>query len=71
MAMIKPNEIAKRLGVTVRTLQEWDRNGKFTAHRSPTNRRYYTEEQYRDYLDELITDIGSGLNYNRKNGTSC
>nr|WP_245155329.1 IS607 family transposase [Levilactobacillus yiduensis] len=107
--MIKPNEMAKRLGVTVRTLQEWDRNGKFTAHRSPTNRRYYTEEQYRDYLDEkpttkkavayarvstsgqkddlknqiafiqtfanakgiildeLITDIGSGLNYNRKN----
>ncbi|WP_334427278.1 MULTISPECIES: MerR family transcriptional regulator, partial [unclassified Levilactobacillus] len=27
--MIKPNEMAKRLGVTVRTLQEWDRNGKF------------------------------------------
>lgn len=22
-------------------------------------------------LDELITDIGSGLNYNRKNGTNC
>lgn len=108
MTMIKPSDMAARLGVTVRTLQEWDRKGKFIAHRSPTNRRYYTEDQYQDYindkptakkvvayarvstsgqkddlknqiefiqtyanakgiiLDEVITDIGSGLNYNRK-----
>lgn len=107
MAMIKPNDMAKRLGVTVRTLQEWDRRGKLPAHRSPTNRRYYTEEQYQAYindeptakkivayarvstngqkadlknqimfiqtyanakgliLDEVLTDIGSGLNYDR------
>ena len=50
IAMIKLNDMAKRLCVTVRTLQEWDCNGKFTAHRSPTNRRYYTEEQYQKSL---------------------
>ena len=109
MAMLKPKDMAKKLGVTVRTLQIWDNNGTLKAYRTPTNRRYYTEEQYLEYigkstsnirknvayarvsthgqkddlknqidfirqyanakgiiLDEIITDIGSGLNYNRK-----
>lgn len=109
MAMLKPKEMAERLGVTVKTLQIWDKKGTLKAHRTPTNRRYYTEEQYlecigqstnykrkniayarvstygqkddlnnqiefiRQYanaegiiIDEAITDIGSGLNYNRK-----
>ena len=47
--MIKPKEMAKRLGVTVQTLQNWDNNGKLKAHRTPTNRRYYTEDQYQTY----------------------
>ncbi|MCT7830515.1 MAG: IS607 family transposase, partial [Lactobacillus iners] len=102
-----------RLGVTVRTLQNWDRKGIFPAHRTPTNKRYYTEQDYLKYindhsdpklkdkgkivgyarvstvnqkddlkdqekfirefvnakgiiLDEMITEIGSGLNYQRK-----
>lgn len=110
MAMLKPKEMAERLGVTVRTLQIWDKKGTLKAYRTPTNRRYYTEEQYLEYigqsirdkrknvayarvstngqkddlknqidfirqyvnakgviLDEAISDIGSGLNYNRKN----
>lgn len=96
MTMLKPKEMAERLGVTVRTLQRWDKEGTLKAYRTPTNRRYYTEEQYLNYigqastsgqkddlknqidfirqyanskgviLDETITDIGSGLNYNRK-----
>ena len=109
MAMLKPKDMAKKLGVTVRTWQIWDNNGTLKAYRTPTNRRYYTEEQYLEYigkstsnirknvayarvsthvqrddlknqidfirqyanakgiiLDEIITDIGSGLNYNRK-----
>lgn len=44
MAMLKPREMADCLGVTVRTLQEWDRKGIFPAHRTPTNKRYYTEQ---------------------------
>ena len=109
MSILKPKEMAKRLGVTVLTLQRWDNNGTLKAYRTPTNRRYYTEEQYLAYigqprssqrknvayarvstngqkddlknqiefirqyanakgviLNETITDIGSGLNYNRK-----
>ncbi|EST03647.1 hypothetical protein Lc367_0513 [Lactobacillus crispatus EM-LC1] len=112
MAVLKPKEMAERLGVTVRTLQEWDRKGILPAHRTPTNKRYYTEQDYLKYinnnsdpkkdkrkvvgyarvstanqkddlkdqeefirefvntkgiiLDEMITDIGSGLNYKRK-----
>lgn len=46
---IKPKEFAKLVGVTVKTLQRWDNDGKFKAHRTPTGRRYYTEEQYLEY----------------------
>jgi hypothetical protein len=108
--MIKINEMAKRLGVSIKTLQRWDRDGILIAKRTPTDRRYYTEDQYLEYigstteskrkiiayvrvsgvnqkddlqnqitfirnhvnakgeiLDFVIEDIGSGLNYNRKN----
>ena len=107
----KPNEFARLVGVTVRTLQRWDTEGVLKAYRTPTNRRYYTHEQYlaytgesanaemkgksviyarvsnqgqkddlanqvkflRDFanakavvIDDVIEEIGSGLNYNRK-----
>lgn len=101
--------MAERLGVSVRTLQRWDNDGTLPAYRTPTNRRYYTEEQYLNYikanttstkqhiayarvsnasqkddlknqitflrnyanaqgiiLNDVVTDIGSGLNYKRK-----
>lgn len=95
------------LGVSVKTLQRWDNDGKLIANRTPTDRRYYTHKQYLDYVneskrgkvviytrvsssnqkddlvnqvnflqqyanakglivDEIIEDLGSGLNYNRK-----
>ena len=38
----KPNEFAKLINVSVRTLQCWDVGGKIKAFRIPTNRRYYT-----------------------------
>ena len=52
MTMYKPKEMAEKLGVTVRTLQKWDCSGKLPAYRTPTNRRYYTEEQYLAYIGE-------------------
>lgn len=106
-----PQKMSKFLGVTVRTLQNWDRSGKLKALHTPTERRYYTHRQYMDYMgassseeitgtvliytrvsnrgqmddlknqemflrtfanakgwivDEVVQDIGSGLNYNRK-----
>lgn len=45
----KPNEFAKIIGVSVRTLQRWDIDGKFKARRNPANRRYYTEEDLEYY----------------------
>ncbi|URW91888.1 IS607 family transposase [Lacticaseibacillus paracasei] len=55
MAIMKPKEMADRLGITVRTLQEWDRKGKLPAHRTPTDRRYYTEDQYQAYINDKPT----------------
>jgi predicted site-specific integrase-resolvase len=45
-----PREFAKLVGRTVNTLQKWDREGTLAAHRSPTNRRYYTHDQYLSYI---------------------
>ncbi len=104
-----PKAFGKLIGRTTNTLQKWDREGTLRAHRSPTNRRYYTHDQYLQYrglvadvqgltivyarvsgvaqkpdlahqinaleasckqhemkVDEWMSDIGSGLNYKRK-----
>lgn len=42
----KPKEFAELLNVTVKTLQLWDREKTLVANRAPTNRRYYTYDQY-------------------------
>ena len=105
----KPKDFAELLNVSVKTLQRWDRDGILVAKRTPTDRRYYTYDQYLEFkgikkdvdrktviytrvstntqkddlfnqvkflqdftnakgmiVDEIIEDIGSGLNYNRK-----
>ena len=108
----KINEFAALVGVSMKTLQRWDNSGLLKAYRTPTDRRYYTHEQYLAYIgaasrdeanngktviyarvstqkqrddlvnqikflqdfanargvivDEIISDIGSGLNYKRK-----
>jgi predicted site-specific integrase-resolvase len=38
-------QFAQRLGVSVKTLQRWDREGRLKPSRTPTNRRVYTDEQ--------------------------
>ena len=104
-------EFGGLIGKSTKTLQKWDREGKLVAHRSPpSNRRYYTHDQYLEYrglkavekgliivyarvsgsaqkpdflnqmealkaycsthviaVDEWMQDVGSGLNYKRKN----
>jgi len=114
MKQYKVGQFAKLLNVTVKTLQNWDKQETLKAYRTPTNQRFYTEEQLnqilnlsnntqkekqglkigycrvsthnqksslenqeeylRSYtnakgviLDEVFTDIGSGINYDRKN----
>ena len=80
--MYSPKEFGELIGKSVITLQKWDRKGILKAHRSPTNQRYYTHDQYLTYrglkalevychqhtieVDEWMQDSGSGLNYKRK-----
>ena len=109
MGNYKPQIFAEMIGVSVKTLQRWDNEGKLKAFRTPTDRRYYTHDQYLNYMgmgntskgktiiyarvstlnqkddlknqiefleqfanargiiiDEILKDIGSGLNYNRQ-----
>ena len=111
MKILKSGEMAKLLGISIKTLQRWDNEGSLPAKRTPKGHRYYTYDQYLEYtgqsvskpddkktvlyarvssasqkddlanqveflktyanakgmiIDEVITDIGSGLNYNRK-----
>lgn len=47
-------EAAEKIGVSVKTLQRWDRDGKLVANRTQSNRRYYTEKQ--------LNEIGEGEN---------
>ena len=61
--MFSPREFAKMIGRSVKTLQRWDRDGILVAKRTPTNRRYYTEEDcqwYRDWeTDRKSTRLNS------------
>ncbi len=42
--MYTPAQFAKRVNVSVKTIQKWDRLGILPAKRIITNRRYYTDE---------------------------
>lgn len=57
-------EASEILGVSALTLRNWDKSGKFKAHRHPMN-------NYRVYklsaLEHIIEDIESGTN--RSNAT--
>lgn len=50
----KPKDFAELLNVSVKTLQRWDREGILVAKRTPTDRRYYTYDQYIEFKGELL-----------------
>lgn len=56
METYKPNKFAKLLGVSVKTLQRWDKDGVLPAFRNPKGRRYYTYEQYMNYYNLETVD---------------
>ena len=45
----KPKDFSELLGVSVKTLQRWDRENILKAKRTPTDRRYYTYDQYLEF----------------------
>ena len=65
MNTYKPNEFAEMIGVSVKTLQRWDREGKLRAQRTPTDRRYYTHKQYVDYMGIVQQNKGKTIIYAR------
>ena len=112
MIIYKVGEFSEKVGVSISTLQRWDRTNVLKSRRTPTNQRYYTDEDLNKVLnleaetkskrknvgycrvstqrqkknlenqkefvsvyslshgailDEIYTDIGSGLNYKRQN----
>lgn len=109
---MKLAQAAEYVGASPVTLQRWDRQGKLSAQRTGTGRRYYTKDQLDEFLGRpqenkssgvvvlyarvssygqkedlqrqiehlkskaesmgfedyvVLSDIGSGMNYNRKN----
>ena len=44
------------MGVSVKTLQRWDREGTLKANHTPTDRRYYTYGQYLQYKGIIAED---------------
>jgi len=52
MCMYTLGEFGKEIHVSVKTLQRWDRQGVLKAHRTASNRRYYTQNDLRKILPE-------------------
>lgn len=49
--LLKPKDIADIFGVSVKTVQRWDVDGKLVAKRNPKGRRYYTPDQIDSFLN--------------------
>jgi len=65
MRIYRPHEFAKLIGKSVQTLQRWDREGILKANRSKTNRRYYTHEQYLEYIGQRAVKEKKNIVYCR------
>ncbi len=65
-----PKHFGKLIGKSVNTLQKWDRKGILPAFRSPTNRRYYTHEQYLQYRGLISSEQGKVIAYARVSSPS-
>lgn len=65
MNTYKPQEFAEMIGVSVKTLQRWDKDEKLKAFRTPSDRRYYTHKQYVDYMGDGHSKRGKTIIYTR------
>jgi predicted site-specific integrase-resolvase len=60
-----PKQFGALIGKSVLTLQRWDRAGILKAYRTPTNRRYYTHDQYLEYRGLKAKGTGTTIAYAR------
>lgn len=51
--LISIGEAAKMLGLSIKTLQRWDKSGKFPSIRRPGGHRYYNLKDIESYLANL------------------
>src|SRR5579864_1589569 len=65
-----PKEFGTLIGKSVLTLQKWDRKGILKAHRAPTNRRYYTHDQYLQYRGLVAQEQGLPIVFTRVSGVT-
>ena len=65
MKCYRLNEFAKLINVSVKTLQRWDCDGKLVAHRNKANRRFYTQDQYDEYMGIQKPETGKTVIYAR------
>jgi len=68
--MYSPKEFGELIGKSVITLQKWDRKGILKAHRSLTNRRYYTHDHYLTYRGLVAQEQGLTIAYSRVSGVA-
>jgi hypothetical protein len=53
--LVKIGKAAKLLGISIKTLQRWDKSGKMPSIRKPGGHRYYNSKDIEDYLIEHKT----------------
>lgn len=53
----KPKDFSELLGVSVKTIQRWDREGVLKANRTSTDRRYYIYDQYLQFIRKYKNQI--------------
>ena len=56
MIRYKPNQFAKKIGVSVSTVRRWDNENILKARRTQTNHRYYTDEDIQGYKETKESD---------------
>ncbi len=79
----KPKDFAELLNVSGKILQRWDRDNVLKAFRTPTDRRYYTYDQYLEFKGinnisieveekhQLNTNQGIGIDLGLKDFAIC
>lgn len=50
MEIYSLGRFAQLIGMSKKTVQRWDKEKKIIACRNPSGRRYYTEDQYINYI---------------------
>lgn len=53
--MLTPNEVSERLGVSLRTLYQWEKDGILVPYKRPgiKGRKFYSEEQIQEFWSNI------------------